>query len=180
VLVGQAHQRRQGAAHTLIARGQHAVIQERHDGINDRKTSIRPGQGVVEPAGICREVPRPALFALTLPDEDTPQVGAEPVQPGNDRISGGVFRTEDQRVGRAGTGPAVGEWPARAQAGAQVQTEQRFAQVRVAVDDDQLAQGKALRPEPRYRVGNDLIGRGDRRGCSGNGGGGQLILIFSP
>ena len=87
-------------------------------------------KGLVQPTGMGGKAPRPILIvALALPDEDALRVGAQAVQPRNDGIGGGVFGAEDQRVGRAGTGAAIGKRPACAQARAQVEHEQRFAQV---------------------------------------------------
>jgi hypothetical protein len=130
VFVGQVYQGGQGPSHALVAGAEHAVIQKRHDRIDHGEARVGLAEGLVQPAGMGGKAPRRILIvALAMPDEDALRVGAQALQPGNDGIGGGVFGAEDQRVGRAGTGAAIGKRPACAQARAQVEREQRFAQV---------------------------------------------------
>lgn len=106
------------------------------------------------------------LERTEVPDEDAPGIGTKLVEAGDDGVGGRVLGTQHQGVGGAGTGLAVWERAAGAQAGAQVQANERFTQVGIAVQDDQFAQGNALRPEPGNGVSDDLMSESERHGRS--------------
>jgi hypothetical protein len=178
MLLGQLDQRREGAAHALVAGVLDAVVQEGHDRIDNGEAGVGASQGVVEPAGVGGEAPRPVLVvAVALPDEDARHVGAQAVQAGDDRVGGRILGTEHQGVGRAGSRLVVGERPARAEARAQVQRDQRLAQVRIAVQEEEFTQRHTVRPQPGHRLGDDLVGGLDRYG-EGFAASGHLYSIL--
>jgi hypothetical protein len=175
VLLGQLHQRHEGPPDALVAGAKNAAIEEGHDRVDDGEARVGSGQGVVEPVGLSGEAPGPNLVvALALPDEDALHVGAELLEAWHDRVGRAILGAEHQRVGGTEAGAVVGKRSSGAEAGAEVEREQRFAQVRVAIHDDQLAERNALRPKPGHGLRNNLTGECDRHGCGvGNSGSGQ-------
>ena len=80
-----------------------------------------------------------ATFTILGPEggfaEDTVEVGVQTSQAWDNRVACAVLGIEEDRMGRAWARAAVRKGVAGAEAGAQVESQQRFAQARVAIED---------------------------------------------
>src|SRR5262249_27015622 len=144
VLGGQLGQGQQGLTHTDVAGELDTGMQESRDGVQDHQVGAGLGENPVQLRHVRGHPQRqPAGAAFAVQDKDALQVGPQGAEPGRDGVLLTVFAVDDDGVGRAGAGAVVGEGPTGAEAGAQVQGYQGFAQAGVAVEDGQLAQGQA-------------------------------------
>src|SRR5205823_3971292 len=124
-------------------------VQKRRQGVEHHEPRPRLREQGVQGVEIVGEAHRGVLAVVTRDDQHAIQVGAEAGQAGARGVGRVVLAVEDDDVARPRPGGAVGHRPARAEPGAEVQRDQRLAQLGVALQERELAEGEPARPEPR-------------------------------
>jgi hypothetical protein len=113
-----------------------------------QEPGIAPRQGLVQPAQLAGQAEQVPTRARALQHEDARQVAPQRRHAGTHDVGRAVLGAEHQGVARPGAGAAVGERQPPAQAGTQVERDERLAQPWVALQERQLPQRQPARAQP--------------------------------